>query len=134
MKYWIAASCVVVMCSGSALADDCADANTQADMNICAEQEFAKADARLNELYHQINARLKDDKSAHDQMKTAQRAWIAFRDAECAFVGSAAEGGSIQPFIISGCKTELTLTRNEQFGNYLKCEEGDLSCPLPPAN
>ena len=60
-----------------------------------------------------------------------QRAWIAFRDAECKFASSGVEGGSVQPMIHSGCLQGLTDARVTQLGSYLKCEEGDLSCPVP---
>lgn len=63
----------------------------------------------------------------------AQRSWIAFRDAECKFSSAGVEGGSVYPLIYSTCVTELTKARVETFKNYLKCQEGDLSCPVPGA-
>jgi hypothetical protein len=32
------------------------------------------------------------------------------------------------------CLDELTQSRIEQFRQYLDCEEGDMSCPVPPAD
>ena len=49
---------------------------------------YKKADAELNVLYRQITARLKDDKATTELLVAAQRAWVAFRDAECAFSAS----------------------------------------------
>lgn len=37
--------------SASALADDCANANTQSEMNICAAQQYQAADKKLNQTY-----------------------------------------------------------------------------------
>ena len=66
-------------------------------------------------------------------MKTAQQKWIALRDADCALVASGTEGGSVQPMIRSQCLTEKTVERTAWLESLLNCEEGDLSCPLPPA-
>ena len=113
------------------LAQDCSSASTQAEMNMCAGASFQKADAELNGLYGQIRERLKGDKQAVERLTKAERAWISFRDAECDFAGSAVEDGSMQPMIVAGCKEELTEDRSERLGAYLKCEEGDTSCPVP---
>jgi uncharacterized protein YecT (DUF1311 family) len=42
-------------------ADKCADAVDQVTMNACADAAFKQSDKKLNELYRQIEARLKDD-------------------------------------------------------------------------
>lgn len=110
---------------------DCANASDQATMNQCAAQEHKAADKELNALYQQITARLKSNPDSKKLLVGAQRAWIGFRDAECKFASSAVTGGSVYPLIYSNCVTELTKARVETFKNYLKCQEGDLSCPVP---
>ncbi|CAH0265561.1 DUF1311 domain-containing protein [Pseudomonas mediterranea] len=117
----------------AAQADDCANATTQGDMNQCAAQEKKAADNELNSLYKQITARLKDNPETKQSLVKAQRAWIGFRDAECNFSASGVEGGSVYPLIYSNCITALTKARVETFKTYLKCKEGDLSCPVPEA-
>ena len=67
-------------------AEDCRNAMTQSELNDCAYEAYRKSDAELNALYKQITSRLKDDPKQAQLLVTAQRAWIAFRDAECAFV------------------------------------------------
>jgi len=114
-------------------ADDCAIAITQGEMNQCAAQQYKAADKELNDLYKQITARLKDDSKAKQLLVKAQRAWIDFRDAECEFSASGVEGGSVYPLIHSDCITAQTKARVEAFKTYLKCKEGDLSCPVPEA-
>ncbi|ROM76883.1 MULTISPECIES: lysozyme inhibitor LprI family protein [Pseudomonas] len=116
-----------------AQADDCANAMTQGDMNQCSAQEYKAADKELNDLYKQITGRLKDNPEAKQMLVKAQRAWIAFRDAECDFSASGVEGGSVYPLIYSTCMTTQTKTRVEAFKAYLNCKEGDLSCPVPEA-
>ncbi|EJM88493.1 MULTISPECIES: lysozyme inhibitor LprI family protein [unclassified Pseudomonas] len=110
---------------------DCDNATDQATMNQCAAQQNKAADKELNALYQQINARLKDSPESKKQLIGAQRAWIGFRDAECRFSASGVEGGSVYPLIYSNCITDLTKARVEAFKTYLKCQEGDLSCPVP---
>jgi uncharacterized protein YecT (DUF1311 family) len=117
---------------GVCRAADCANAGIQVDMNSCAENAFDATDAKLNALYKQIEARLKDDATARALLATTQRAWIGFRDAECAFSSAQTVNGSIHPMIVADCLDRLTQTRIKDFDAYLHCEEGDLGCPVPP--
>ena len=111
-----------------AFAVDCDD---QAAMNQCAAQQNAAADKELNALYQQITSRLKSNPDSKKQLVSAQRAWVAFRDAECKFSASGVTAGSVYPLIYSNCTTELTKARVATFKTYLKCQEGDLGCPVP---
>jgi uncharacterized protein YecT (DUF1311 family) len=43
------------------------------------------------------------------------------------------DGGSVYPLIYSNCLTEVTKVRVEALKQYLKCQEGDMSCPVPGA-
>jgi uncharacterized protein YecT (DUF1311 family) len=115
----------------AAYAADCDNAADQATVNECAAQQHQTADKELNALYQQINERLKSNPDSKKLLTEAQRSWIAFRDAECKFSSAGVEGGSVYPLIYSNCVTELTKARVETFKNYLKCQEGDLSCPVP---
>jgi uncharacterized protein YecT (DUF1311 family) len=120
-----------VMFTSMAFAVDCDNATDQATMNQCAAQQNAAADKELNALYQQITTRLKAEPERKKLLVGAQRAWVAFRDAECKFSASGVEGGSVYPLIYSSCTTDLTKARVQTFRNYLKCQEGDLSCPVP---
>ncbi|MEB0048655.1 MULTISPECIES: lysozyme inhibitor LprI family protein [unclassified Pseudomonas] len=112
---------------------DCANATDQSTMNQCAAQQNKVADKELNALYQQITARLKDSPDTKKLLVGAQRAWVAFRDAECEFTASGVVGGSMYPLIHNNCATDLTKVRVEAFKQYLKCQEGDMSCPVPGA-
>lgn len=116
---------------GAAAADKCDNPVDQATMNECAGKAFEKSDAELNRLYKRIEARLADEPDAKGLLVKAQRAWIAFRDAECGFSSSAVAEGSIHPMMVSMCRDRLTRDRIKDFETYLSCEEGDLSCPVP---
>ena len=61
----------------------------------------------------------------------AQRAWVAFRDAESAFSGSGVSGGTAHGMILAICLDKLTGKNIDDFKDYLKCQEGALDCPIP---
>jgi uncharacterized protein YecT (DUF1311 family) len=117
----------------AAAAADCGpEAATQADLNACLADAYAVADTELNALYDEIRARLPDDADTAALLTRAQRAWIAWRDAECDFAAAGVDGGSAYPMIRVQCMADLTAARSADFRRYLACAEGDLACPLPP--
>ncbi|AUU84896.1 lysozyme inhibitor LprI family protein [Leclercia adecarboxylata] len=121
-----------LLLSTSALADECANASTQAEMNSCTAQQYQAADKTLNQTYQAAIKRA--DAPQRELLKKAQQAWIALRDADCAFIGSGTQGGSIQPMIVNQCLADKTNEREAYLATLMQCEEGDLSCPLPPGN
>jgi uncharacterized protein YecT (DUF1311 family) len=96
---------------------NCNDAQTQAEMNICAGLSHEKADRALNRTYQALVPKLAT--SRRQKLTDAQLRWITFRDTECAFYGSEAEGGSMQPMLIAGCKDQLTQRRTADLNAYL---------------
>jgi len=125
------ALCLAIAAPLSARATGCADAATQTDLNICAAEALKASDAALNATYRQVMGRLKTDPAKRALLMNAQKAWLAFRDAECDFDGSDVVGGSIHPMIVSECVDALTQSRTHQLEAYLHCAEGDMSCPVP---
>jgi uncharacterized protein YecT (DUF1311 family) len=97
---------MVIAMSLPAAADQtyCPTAVTQTEMNSCAAQGWEQADARLNDVYAQTLAILQasdaenpvDGDSEEDLLRAAQRAWIAYRDANCASAGYPMRGGSAE--------------------------------------
>ncbi|MBZ9700411.1 MULTISPECIES: lysozyme inhibitor LprI family protein [unclassified Mesorhizobium] len=135
MKTAILTTAVVLAMPAFAFAKDkCAGAKDQATMNQCADASFRKSDKKLNELYKQIETRLKDDADTKKLLVQAQQDWIKFRDAECNFQTAGAAGGSVVPMLLSMCMDGLTQSRVKDFDGYLNCKEGDLSCSVPAAN
>lgn len=112
----------VLCCAATPLAAqdvECANAMAQVELTFCAEQDWISADADLNPAYKaamammkQIDADLpKAEQGAAANLKTAQRAWIAYRDAACAAEGYVMHGGSAEPMVIYGCRARLTQAR-----------------------
>src|SRR5690606_25275313 len=83
--------------------DSCTDPQDQATLNQCASNDVQASDKRLNALYRQIRDRLKEDTDTRTRLVQAQREWIKFRDAECAFQTALADGGSIMPMLVAQC-------------------------------
>jgi len=128
----VIAAAILLAALPAAAQQDCPD-DSQAGLNQCAGDAYKKADAALNATYRQVMARLKDSEAAAKSLVAAQRAWIAYRDAECDFISSGVEGGSARPMIVAQCLEQLTARRTDDLKALLNCEEGDLSCPVPPA-
>ncbi len=122
----------LVSAPSAARALDCKAPPDQTSMTICAGRDFAVADAALNAGYGQVTARLKGDPETAGKLAAAQKAWLAFRDAECAFATAGDAGGSAAPMVVAQCRARLTRARTGDFKAYLACQEGDLACPLPP--
>lgn len=112
-------------------AQKCGDLSVQGDMNECFARAYAKSDSELNSLYKQIEARLKGADDTKKLLVSTQKAWVVFRDAECAFSSFESSGGSMYPAIYNGCLDSMTKVRIEAFKGYLKCTDADTDCPVP---
>jgi uncharacterized protein YecT (DUF1311 family) len=126
MKYFI--FCSVFFFTTPVFAELCDDPKTQTDINYCAEYQFTRADAELNDAYGAFKKLIANDVQARAHLLKAQRAWLSFRDAECALEALPSEGGSSQALVILQCQTRLTQARHAEFGVRLACQEGDLTC------
>lgn len=109
--------------------DQCDSGATQAELNECSAQAYQMSDDELNEAYQALVGQLSNNTRSLEKLRDAQRAWIDFRDAECAYVSSVVEGGSAQSMVRNGCLEALTASRAEALREHADCEEGDLSCP-----
>lgn len=104
---------------------NCTDPQTQADMNQCAGREAADADAELNMIYKEVVAhyekmdRASETTEGVKRLRAAQRAWIAFRDAQCELAGYEALGGSMETLLVSRCEADLTKRRAAELRQML---------------
>lgn len=90
---------------------------TTVGMVQCADRETKAWDAILNRDYNTLMARLDD--AQREKLGAAQRAWIAFRDADCAFPYAFFEGGTIAHPIGAGCMLDHTAERVIDLRGYL---------------
>jgi uncharacterized protein YecT (DUF1311 family) len=110
---------LIALWTALAFADDvnpetCAEtAQTQLDMQFCVDARYKVADARLNEVYKRLTP-LTHDAEEKSKLVKAQRAWIAFRDTECAWEGDKYRGGSLEPYEAVSCLLRLTEQRTQE--------------------
>jgi uncharacterized protein YecT (DUF1311 family) len=109
-----------------ALADNCDNAISQTDMDVCAGQQFDAADKALNATYAKLMKSISP--AGQTSLRSAQRAWLAYRDKQCAFNVLARADASVYPMVMAICRTALTNQQNNELKAQLNCEEGDLSC------
>lgn len=102
---------------------DCNDIHNTYESNVCADKAFREADSKLNDVYKRVLAHIAesgmerpyDGESWASAMKAAQRAWLAFRDADCkGAVAIEWTGGSGTSAAVMGCMTEKTKARSEE--------------------
>jgi uncharacterized protein YecT (DUF1311 family) len=117
MRITLAALLITLCGSAAAAADNpalkkcMAGANTTAAMVGCNVKEAKVQDARLNKAYKTALAAQEGNRK--DQLQDLQRLWIKYRDANCAFAGSAT-GGTIDQVNGSGCVLDMTQTRAQE--------------------
>ena len=91
---------------------------TQLELNMQAQKEAEKSDAALNAAYKELLGLL--DAEATEKLRVSQRAWVKFRDGECAFEADLYRGGSMAPMIYSSCFKSLTDARTLQLKVTIK--------------
>jgi uncharacterized protein YecT (DUF1311 family) len=95
----------------------CGGAMVQSELNACAERDWLAEDARLNAAYERAIAAMREidgyqtEPGAEEALRTAQRAWVAMRDAHCTAASYHMRGGSAEPLVVFGCRTLLTTQR-----------------------
>ncbi len=124
-RFTMAAALVAVLLPLAAEAQntvDCRDPQTQTAMNICAAQDYKAADAELNRVYRTAVRAMKetdadlppDLKGAEAALRSAQRAWIPFRDKSCEVEGFEARGGTMESLLVSTCLAHMTRKRTKE--------------------
>lgn len=105
-----------------ASASEC-DNGADSEMAACWSQAYARADTELNKIWPEALKSAKEadtafsptqrlaHPSAEPDLLASQRAWLKYRDTQCAVEADYAQGGSLQGIIASECSTELTRER-----------------------
>ncbi|MBB3654961.1 uncharacterized protein YecT (DUF1311 family) [Rhizobium sp. BK650] len=124
LKIGLMGGLLMLLAVGAAHAEDvdCENAQTQADMTSCAQARYDKADKSLNAQYKLTRTAMVaidkdldgDMKGAEQALLKAQRAWIAYRDAQCDNYGFQARGGTMERMLVAGCLADLTDLRTKE--------------------
>ena len=88
-------------------------ATAQSELNACAGAAAKMADDRLNTSYQAVLKYLDPDDKA--LLVAAQRAWVAFRDSDCAFWGAR---GSVGPMNAAFCRASLSDERAAELESW----------------
>lgn len=106
---------------------DC-NSTSQRVLNLCAKNGYERSDSELNELYKFVVGKLQTDESKN-RLMDAQRAWITFRDKDCAYVSAGREltAHSITMMTYYFCLTDRTKTRIIELMKFSKCTQN--GCP-----
>lgn len=106
-------------------------------MKECAAMELEEADKALNLSYKKLKSYFDEkkkeegkDRFGHytqlsERLIKAQRAWILFRDADCALSADSI-GGSLEGLEITTCKTAETLQRTEKLERLFDHHTGEI--------
>jgi len=110
--------------------DPCFGSGTQSEINQCMHGRSQAATQRLNDLYKHIEGSLESQLSdarkskSADQVKYEERglknlrkaeaAWTAYRDAHCAAAWQRFEGGTMARAVYSGCVWHITEHRIDE--------------------
>lgn len=94
-------------------------------MNRQADARYKIADRELNQTYRQLVAEAST--GGRERLRLAQRAWIAFRDLDCA-ARTGSRGGSFHPAAVSLCLERVTDDRTGVLKAEMACAEGDMGC------
>jgi uncharacterized protein YecT (DUF1311 family) len=117
----------------------CDAAKSQTELKQCAGEQYHKADARLNAVYHKALEILQKDladaqqhpdpnqveysQQAIEKLRAAERAWLQYRNLHCEAARHQYEGGSMSPMIWGDCMAETTLDRVKELKSAY--ENGD---------
>ncbi len=112
--------------SSAALAKECDGSGSQTELNLCEGENFKQADAKLNAVYAKLLKKI--SAAGQTKLRPAQKSWISYRDAQCAFETLGTIDGSIHGMVVAQCLTDLTGQQTKRLQHQLSCEEGDVSC------
>ena len=103
--------------------DPCKEGETTVDMKMCSARKYKQADDELNKVYRKLILKL-DDEGHKASLKTAQVAWLKYRDTNCDFESYLNRGGSIYSVIVSDCMTSMTNSRTKELKEQIESLDG----------
>ena len=117
MKIFYAMVFLLITTSVRAQDGVCHNDGSGRDAGICAKQAADIADANLNSAYKsELNKLNSSDNMARARtsLVESERAWIKFRDADCAVQDHIFEKGSMRGAMVEQCLKELAERRTKE--------------------
>ncbi|WP_407659617.1 lysozyme inhibitor LprI family protein [Massilia endophytica] len=87
------------------------------ETTACMNRELHESNARLNQIYTMLTQALEKPR----RLRIAQRAWLKFRDAQCAFDTAEMSEGSAASYTIDLCYVRVTEGRIATLESILPC-------------
>lgn len=122
----------ILLASPAAHAAGCGPDASQLAIDRCTGDDFQRAEVSLDALYDRM---MREPALSHrlDRLRASEQAWVIYRNAECRFEDSWAEGGSMQPMLNSDCARAMTERRIADLTAALSCvhDSGPANCRSP---
>lgn len=87
------------------------------DIVTCISTEYERQDQRLNDNYQQLRSQLSS--ARQEQLLTAQRAWIQYKEANCDFYFDP-EGGTLARVSANSCVLNETRERADELERLMQ--------------
>jgi uncharacterized protein YecT (DUF1311 family) len=108
----------LLLSSSYLFAIDCNNTYSTVEMNECASQDYEYVDKQLNLVYKRLMSKL--DSVGKEKLKTAQLAWLKFRDTQAELDADLFRDGTGSTILFLSSKTSSTQKRVEELQAYLK--------------
>jgi uncharacterized protein YecT (DUF1311 family) len=96
----------------------CSSETTTAGMRSCENQRYERAQKALDAAYDELMKKLDDTGKA--KLRSAQSAWLQFRQADADFEADTARGGTLAPLIKITVMADLTEARAAELKKALE--------------
>lgn len=130
LKLVITAAFLAAALPAAAQEPRCNPSGNQAELNACAADDFNKADKELNTTWQALLRKEAADQVFIAKLRAAQKAWLAFRDAEleahfaCEGNDSRMCWGSMEGMSFMMRKKDLTQQRTKMLKDMLEHGHG----------
>jgi uncharacterized protein YecT (DUF1311 family) len=96
-------------------------------MYICGAHHFVVADMELNKVYIELMTEMQT-KAGKEKLKSAEKAWVEFRDKVCEFEADGYTEGPDFGAVVLSCKRAYSEERAVHLRKFVNCG-GLLGCP-----
>jgi uncharacterized protein YecT (DUF1311 family) len=94
------------------------------EINACMKAARARGEVEMDKAYAALSKEL-ETAGAQDLLMKSQRAWIAYRDAECLnYAGPQSQGGSLWSADVDGCYAQKANERAAELNFDANPQEG----------
>jgi uncharacterized protein YecT (DUF1311 family) len=127
--------CLAFVCSADAaqFQPNCQDPQSNLEMKMCASRELTAAEGELKiafdnalkaaeEQYVSVRSEPGIERMPNmpEELRKAQRAWEAFREANCGYQNLVYYGGSMAPLAVTGCLRDMTKARTKELRDLVE--------------